>query len=385
MHHRVQTIIDILDGKPRGFRGQSFIELALTMPVLVLMIMALAEIGFVANNYLILMDLVRESGRRGANLNPTLWNETQTRNYERLDCDNVAHIYNFDNSLQAQATPRRLVRGPSAAFGYSNVYDNPDPAFHSDPPFGFFDAVVCQGAFSIAPLEFEDQDWGTDGMTASSRANLFAQNDIVVSAFSYARLDFYATNRNGVPLLDDSRKGPRWPEATGPQKGIWVTVTGRYPMANRFCKAADGTGDARDPFDFKRSEFYQGWHNGAAVPDTDEINAANDPYRLTDASQQVRGFVFTGQAVNDNGCLGSRFTVQDIEQRLNADLATAELVKKVPNGGLVLVEYFWQHHPLFLGSLFQGFTYGDVSRDPVLYLYGVFPTLGAQPTATPDS
>ncbi|MCC7205848.1 MAG: pilus assembly protein, partial [Anaerolineae bacterium] len=183
MHHRVQTIIDLLDGKPRGGRGQSFIELAVTAPILVLMIMALAEIGFVANNYLILMDLVRESGRRGANLNPTLWNENQTRNYERLDCDTVPGVYNFDSSLQAQATPRRVPRGPSAAFGYSTVYDN--PASPEDPPFGYFDAVVCQGAFSMAPLEFEDQDWGPGGMTTPPRANLFTMNDIVVSAISY--------------------------------------------------------------------------------------------------------------------------------------------------------------------------------------------------------
>jgi hypothetical protein len=379
MHDRLQTIIDVLDGKPRGVRGQSLMEMTLTIPILILMILSLAEVGFVANNYLTLMDLVRESGRRGANLNPTLWNENQTRNYERLDCDNVAGVYNFDNSLQAQATPRREARGPSAAFGYSNVYDN--PANPEDPPFGFFDAVVCQGAFSMAPLEFEDQDWGLDGLTEPPRANLFRQNEIVVSAFAYTRMDYRATDENGTFILDQSKLGASVPPTTG----VWITVTGRYPMANRFCRAADGTGDARDPFDFQRSEFYTDWHNGASVPDPNEINDVNDPYRLTDTSQQVRGFVFTGQAVNENGCLGSRFTVQDIEQRLNQDLATEALAEKVPNGGLVLVEYSWQHHPLFLGPLFQGFVAGDVSRDPVLYLFGVFPTLGAQPTATPDS
>lgn len=379
MHERIRTILDILDGKPRGLRGQSFIELALTAPILVLMIMALAEIGFVANNYLTLMDLVRESGRRGANLNPTLWNESQTRNYERLDCDTVPGVYNFDNSLQSQATPRRTPRGPSAAFGYSNVYDN--PANPEDPPFGFFDAVVCQGAFSMAPLEFEEQDAGSDGMTFDpDRVKLFTKNDIVVSAIAYTRMNYDAVDENGTRLFDSGKFGPSMPSTH-----IWITVTGRYPLANRFCKAPDGSGDSRDPFDFQRSEFYTDWHNGASVPDPNELNDVNDPYRLTDVSQKVRGFVFTGQAVNENGCLGSRFTVQDIEARLNQDLATAALAEKVPNGGLVIVEYFWQHHPLFLGSLFQGFVQSDVTRDPVLYLYGVFPTLGAQPTATPNN
>jgi hypothetical protein len=83
-----------------------------------------------------------------------------------------------------------------------------------------------------------------------------------------------------------------------------------------------------------------------------------------------------------DGCIGSRFTVQDIEQRLNTAAGAYDSSKFTPNGGMVIVEMFWQHHPLFLGPIFQGTT-GNPENDPVLYIYGIFPTVAAEPTATP--
>jgi hypothetical protein len=378
MQRTLQKILDVLDGKPRGARGQSLVEMTVTFPILILMLLSLAEVGFVANNYLILMDLVRESGRRGANLNPTLWNESDTRNYQRLDCDREVDFYNLDpNDPQARLTPRRQPRGPSPAYGYSNYY--PDLANPVDPPFGYYDTVICQAILSMAPMEFEDMDWGASGFTTPPRANLFTRNDIVVSAFSYARMDYRARDpETGGFILDQSRLGP-----DVPPDGVWITVTGRWPLANRYCSNSPGTGDSRDPFDFKRSSFYPDWNDGPGTPDDGELNGATPPYQLTGTSQSVRGFVFTGNAVNDDGCLGSRFTVQAIEQRLNEQYSRAELAQRVPNGGLVLVEFFWQHHPLFFGPLFQGFIAGDPVRDPVLYVYGIFPAVAVQPTATP--
>src|SRR5512140_2434875 len=107
MLHR---LVDVLDGKPRGGRGQSLVEMTITFPILILMVLSLVEIGFVANNYLTLMDLVREAGRRGANLNPVAWDENDTRNFERMDCDTQQGYYNieqFDTTKNRKA-PRGL-------------------------------------------------------------------------------------------------------------------------------------------------------------------------------------------------------------------------------------------------------------------------------------
>jgi hypothetical protein len=386
MLHR---LVNVLDGKPRGGRGQSLVEMTLTFPILILMVLSLVEIGFVANNYLVLMDLVREAGRRGANLNPVAWDESNTRSFERLDCDTDTGRFNLaENHPQNRNVPRGkgVLDQPPLNYG--------DPLHYStvDGPFGFFDGVVCQAILSFAPLNFESPAyWGADGTTPPPDANYYTKNDIVVSAVAYARLD-YSNPANILPgggTIDPGGKLP--PDKT------WITVTGRYPLSNRYCHGASGTGDARDPFDFKRSEFYSLWQNGWP-PDPGEMGALdpktgdytghqNEIDGLYDAtaSQGIRGFVFTGASMNPaDGCIGSRFTVQDIEQRLNTQAGTYDSSKFTPNGGMVIVEMFWQHHPLFLGPLFQGFT-GNPVDDPVLYLYGIFPTTAAEPTATPAS
>jgi hypothetical protein len=104
-------------------------------------------------------------------------------------------------------------------------------------------------------------------------------------------------------------------------------------------------------------------------------------------NQNVRGFTMSGHNKNfvavgsagaDN-CYGSAFRVQDIEDKLNLD---ATFNPNVPNGGLVIVEIFWQHHPLFFGPIFQGFT-GNPINDPVLHVWGWFPVPSVESTATP--
>jgi len=54
--------------KPR--RAQSLVELALLLPVLILILLGIAEYGFMLNRYLNLLDAARESARFGANVNP---------------------------------------------------------------------------------------------------------------------------------------------------------------------------------------------------------------------------------------------------------------------------------------------------------------------------
>jgi hypothetical protein len=92
MRHTLRKIVNVLDGKPTGARGQSLVELAITAPLLVLMILSMVEVGFVANDYLILMDVVRGAARVAVNLDPTAWDDEQTRNQQRLDCDTIQDI-----------------------------------------------------------------------------------------------------------------------------------------------------------------------------------------------------------------------------------------------------------------------------------------------------
>jgi len=395
MRKALRQLIDVLDGKPGAAKGQSLVESAITFPILILMVLGLAEMGFAMNYYLTMLDLVREAGRRAANLSPVFWDDNDTRNYNRLDCDTyappdgISHIYNLGDNINQN---RRVPRGPDAA--RYNYRVGPEGAY------GFFDGIVCQIILSMGPMEFEDvRPWSADGLTPPDnpdRSREFTKNEIVVSAFSYITLDF-----NGLSPDEARALGP-----TVPSDRLYVRVTGRYPRDNRYCRTADGSGDNRDPFDYKTPDLFSTWRRGQPA-DLDELGygiGSSDPRynnpreNITETSQGIRGFVFTGNAIgtvsNSNPsdyCLGSRFTVQEVEARLNAALSTRGLEAYRPSGGLVLVEMFWQYHPrffqpiaaLFGGGFFAGAN-GNPENDPVFYVYAFFPAPGAQATATPE-
>ncbi len=399
MRKTLKQLMDVLDGKPNAAKGQSLVESAITFPILILMVLGLAELGFAMNYYLTMLDLVREAGRRGANLSPVFWDDNDTRNYNRLDCDTFAppdgtsHIYNLGDNLNQN---RRVPRGPDAArYGYR---------VGPEGSFGFFDGIVCQIILSMYPMEFEDaRPWGNDGLTPPinpDRRAEFTKNDIVVSAFSYTMLDF------NKPFKGSDAGGVRGP--TVPSNGLYVRVTGRYPRDNRYCTTSEGLGDDRDPFDYKTPDLYSAWRRSRPA-DIDELGYGvgmsdpryNDPREniITDlTSQGIRGFVFTGNSIgtvdnsDPNGyCIGSQFTVQDVEERLNSSLATIGLEAYRPNGGLVLVEMYWQYHPRFfqpISALFGGGFFagedGTLANDPVFHVFGFFPAPGAQATATPE-
>lgn len=397
MQKTLKRLINVLDGQPNAAKGQSLVESALTFPILILMVLGLAEMGFAMNYYLTMLDLVREAGRRGANLSPVFWDDNDTRNYNRLDCDTysppdgTSHLFNLGDNLNQN---RRVPRGPDAErYGYT---------VGSEGAYGFFDGIVCQIILSMPPMEFEDaRPWSADGLmppTNPDRRAEFTKNDIVVSAFSYTMMDF------NKPFKGAVAGGVRGP--TVPSDGLYVRITGRYPRDNRYCRTADGNGDDRDPFDYKTPDLYSAWTRGRPA-DVDELGyeiGMSDPRyddpreNITSTSQGIRGFVFTGNAIGtvNNGdpndyCLGSRFTVQDVEARLNASLSTLGLESYRPSGGLVLVEMFWQYHPrffqpiavLFGGGFFAGAD-GSLENDPVFHVFAFFPAPGAQATATPE-
>lgn len=440
MRKMLKRIVKVLDGKPRGRKGQSLVELALTAPIMVFMIMALTEVGFAANNYLVLMDLVREAGRRGANLNVAQWDEDDTRNFERMDCDTKPGYYDIGTLTGGRRVPRGLnFNLNNVAYGYKGYpYDAAANAALESKTFGFYDGIICQALLSMSPLSFETaQAWGgvngdiaptKDYGTAlgnpppdyqSINAIEFSRNDIVVSAISYAKMDFRDRDAAGNPigvgtimpnptpinrLLKPTSVSINPDYSKLPATRVKVVVTGRFPRVNRFCGKLNGStwvGDERDPFNYKRSEVYSLW-SSTTMPDVDEVGYNPNPLLATPllderlGSQNIRGFIFTGGSVNDtptdDGCYGSKFTVQRLENMLNTQFSDDAIAAKTPNGGMVIVEMFWQHHPFFIGPflrligsdkpLWEGST-TDPRYDPVLYVYALFPTGGAEPTATP--
>jgi hypothetical protein len=194
MRATLRRIIAILDGTPTGARGQSLVELTLTLPILLIMLLGLTEIGWYANNYLTLLDVVREAGRFGASRDPLEWPTGEELNYSRLDCEEISTIYDklpFENNTNP--------KGPT------------DPVFkyrdRGERPVGYYDGVACSAVRNMAPLEFKDDE-----------------DDIVISVFQ-----FFVLNRGT-------------PNAT-------VRIYGRHPALTNECTGDD----SYDPFDWNHN------------------------------------------------------------------------------------------------------------------------------------
>jgi hypothetical protein len=422
----VQKVTQLLDGQPTMKKGQSLVEMALISPLLILMVLGLVEIGFLANYYMVLLDAVRTGGRAAVNLDPLsfpAWdtaNNDGARNQQRMDCDkDTEYMVLLPGTAGTNAHGARqfynVVTNPSdpfsgAASGFKDAPRGgsvPGAYNGGDGAFGFFDEIACQVTLNMQSAIFNDDD-------ATSK------DDIVVSAISYARIDY--KNSDGSWKFGAPYTGTGSSYTTGPatRSDTWVTVTGRYPLENRFCGYSDvgstwKSGDIRDPFNYKTSDKIASWSSTSAdaqglnTADTYEgihynVDGTEDsanfyildlarakpltPPVSPNHNQGVRGFVFSGNHKNyiESGstaddCYGSAFRVQDIEQRLNLD---STWNPHVPNGGLVIVEVFWQYHPLYFGPLFEGFS-NDKTRDPVIHVWGWFLVPGAEPTETPSS
>lgn len=413
MRQTLGNIVKILDGRPTARRGQSMVEMALTAPFLIIMILGLVEIGFFANDYLILLDAVRSGSRVAVNLDPTDWTYLDARNTERMDCDTAPNLWLMipnNNQYFANGSPvippgqRKLGNtdgNPQTGRGQHLLTLPVHPYVNTtDDTFGFYDATACQVISSMAPLVLNDADFPT------------SKDDIVVSAISYISMDY------ANPPFNSGHAGG-YSAAGGPGSygDYYIAVTGRWPLENRFCRTGTNS-DTRDPFDYMRADYMTAWHNGwvggnhnASDNSSADYNPGNKTYegpilppntlftpanlggnrdyRILDSTtvsddQSVRGYVFTGnhQLFGNTGCYGSEFSVQDIERRLNIDPTASNLNKSAPNSGLVIVEIFWQYHPLFFGPLFRGFN-GNRLNDPVMHVWSFYPIPAAESTPTP--
>ncbi len=69
-NHKVLPLLFKRQPSLRDKRAQGLVELALLLPVLILILLGIAEYGFMLNRYLNLLDSAREAARFGANVNP---------------------------------------------------------------------------------------------------------------------------------------------------------------------------------------------------------------------------------------------------------------------------------------------------------------------------
>lgn len=355
MKNFAHNFLRILDSQPRSARGQSLVEMAFTMPLMFMMVISIAEVGFLANNYLILLDALREGGRYAAvNAQPPVsWasnprdasGDQQTRNWHRTDCETTKggsvstfHINNPAYDIAQGINPP----GHPAVAGYGVVNPSTGPAEYD---FGFFDGTACQVVAALEPLRFD-----------------YERDDIVVSVIGYVNLC------SGGGCVD---------AATGLYGGTReLKVSQRFPLSNRKCTTGAGTNnDGRDPFLVTE------------IPGTSlEIPVPGA------SNNDVRGFILSGhqKASTDNSgtCLGSKFFVGgkdnindfNLEYRLNT-LPNTEINRNTPNGGMVIVEMTWTHNLLFNlppFSLMSSTGNGKFS----LHTWMIFPVNSAEPTAT---
>jgi hypothetical protein len=326
MSKLLRKIIYTLDGTPAVYgkhqTGQSLVELALVTPILIILIMGLVEIGWFANNYLILLEVTRVGARNGTVL---------TGDFSPVNWENDASLHHTINLPADDDTIPRLYRD----------CNNPD-----ESDFGFFNLIACVMLASMDPLEFRDD-------------NLV--DDIVVSAFSVAAVDRTTVNLVSPP-----------PNAVA---GVNSVVVARYPTnANECDRSPAGTVSAqepRDPFNFASAAQY----------DDDEILGA-DPVSATFTERQ-RGFVWSAQhrLTGNANCYGSEWTVHEVEALMNLpgfSLTNPQQRQRLPNQGMVLVEMFWQHELLLQNPVFNP-VFNMLGARTIISVWAAFPVPAIEP------
>lgn len=335
MRKCIRQLLLILDGSPSptvfSQRGQSVVELALVTPLLIVLFAGLVEIGWLANNYLNLLDVTRVGARYGT---------VQSGNTSPLNWDNDASlalaVYSDPGIYAAQTNFRNCSSTNSRDFGFYNV-------------------LMCTMIRSMTPLEIREN--GID--------------DIVISAFALARIR--GNELNASKAVND---------------GDWqIAVVGRFPTNTNECDTNSGNvarvEDLRDPFDFNNVA------NGISGKELDYFNgiAVQVPgFVGYDTAREIqRGFAYLGQhRVSDNSdCFGSEWTVQEVEALMNLRVGvsgttfgiTGTQRQYIPNSGMVLVEVFWQHNTLLDLPVFS-----FIGDNILVQVWAAFPVPAVEPT-----
>jgi hypothetical protein len=146
-------------------RGQSLLELALTLPLVLLLLAGLVEIGFFINEYIDVIDATREAARFGTSL---VYTEGWTYDNPADDCD--------PGDLACIALDQDR--------GYCTTSADGTPTTH------FYYVVSCLARDNLKRVEGLAMDLGKveDGTAAFKGQNCDnCRDDIVISVFSFDR------------------------------------------------------------------------------------------------------------------------------------------------------------------------------------------------------
>jgi hypothetical protein len=390
MRKLLKKIFEILDGAPVAYgkkqSGQSLLETTMVIPILVIMIAGIVEIGWFAQNYLNLLEASKVGARRG----PFLTDQNG--------------VMGWDHNASLAPIAANTGKITDESYRYRNL----DPATGKpyvdggrcsgmmDTDFGFFNLITCTVLDAMDPLELS---W-TNG-----------KDDIVVSAFSVQRVNVGSQSTHDIDLNN-------WAEgnSTSYPGGHQVIVVGRWPYNANEC-VIGGNAVERDPFDYITNGRVDwkyvpnpvtGGPNVRMVYEMAEWDESRQRYddKFHDTGEErQRGFVWTGQHKIEGdspGCYGSEWTSEEVQKLLNlpnfigsddapldGDVAdwTQERLSHLPSQGVVLVEIFWQH-TMLLGDSFPIWSpvYNILGgNDPestadVIKVWAAFPAPSAEPS-----
>jgi hypothetical protein len=359
MRNLLRQLVAILDGTPadygqRAWRGQSVAELALVTPLLIAMLMALVEMGWFANNYLIML----EASRAGARFATTLPPERSP-----LEWDNNASLYDTGNTDSVIA--RRL-----------GGCDPDAPGFYSD--------VVCTTVDALRPMVMDN-----DGNTVADRVYDGVRfDDIVVSAFAFklvnpatiSALSPIIVTGGGVANL---RAIPSIPGTTANSPRI--AVVGRYPTNANEC----GNMEPRDPFDY----FGNSTRDYRLVTPSLGNVAGNENWVELEGMDAGTdggfiGFSYLGNHVSNDvtntaGCIGSDWTSAEVERLVNLPTwnlpSDAERLVLPDRSGLILVEVFWRHEMLLNSPILSAVIGALDALEAPIAVWAAFPLTSTEP------
>jgi hypothetical protein len=315
------------------------VELALVTPILIVLLMGLAEIGWFANNYLILLETSRVGARLGT---------SQTGDTVPLEWDN-------DASLSPQFFGTGAV--PPEATQYRQCAD-----LATNPTIvRFYNYITCKMIEAMEPLSLR----GNNG-----------EDDIIISAFALQMVlpdDSTDDMNSATAALIDGAPGytPSQPQ---------VVVVGRYPTNANEC-SADASDNARDPFDYIVNTTRDYILLDTGQPDT----ATNRIYFELDgadtAAERQRGWSYLGQhdMVGTN-CIGSEWTINEVEQFINLNGYSLNDTQRgtLPSQGMILVEIFWEHELLLKNPVFNP-VYIVLGDQTTVSVWSAFPLPSIEP------
>ncbi|MBE2267141.1 MAG: pilus assembly protein [Anaerolinea sp.] len=383
----VKKIVQILDDTPAVYgerqKGQSVVELALITPILIVLLSGLIEIGWFANNYLTLLDVSRAGARRGTVLqdtqSPLFWDNTGSivpQFYFNSFADGDVFKTDFNlNGLTGESDATRVAvrfhpdHNPTACSGIGGATRQ------------FYSEISCVVTDSLDPLYWTPEN---------------GQDDLVISGFGLENVD----GSRESSWLGTLGTNPRPIAADVPQ----LVVAARYPTNANECDVAydSETGttsitaqEARDPFDinYSRSRDIDDANTTVdGVDDFTEIDGGDYlaalPGTLGAAEKQVGFVLFGNHRIAGTGCVGSEWTMNQVEAVVNLSAAydmtgtDAETIiarRMIPGQGIILVEIFWQHR-LLLNLPVLAPVYTALGSDrTTISVWAAFPLPAAEP------